>query len=70
MLSSQLGNIKAEKGVQEKKKKVPMYNYYSWIRGWNELLIECFECLKCMRFVFWHLHLFSTVEHVSHGKAL
>ena len=30
----------------------------------------CFECLICMRFVFLHLHLFSAIEHVSHGKAL
>ena len=30
----------------------------------------CFECLICMCFVFLYLHLFSAVEHVSHGKAL
>ena len=30
----------------------------------------CFECLICTRLVFLYLHLFSTVEHVSHGKAL
>ena len=29
-----------------------------------------FECLICMRFLFLYLHLFSTIEHVSHGKAL
>ena len=29
-----------------------------------------FECLICMRFLFLHLHLFSAIEHVSHGKAL
>ena len=28
-----------------------------------------FECLICMRFLFLYLHLFSTIEHVSHGKA-
>ena len=31
----------------------------------------CFECLIiCLCFVFLYLHLFSTTEHVSHGKAL
>ena len=30
----------------------------------------CFECLICMCFVFLYLHLFSVIEHVSHGKAL
>ena len=30
----------------------------------------CFGCLLCMCFVFLYLHLFSAVEHVSHGKAL
>ena len=30
----------------------------------------CFECLIVMCFVFLYLHLFSTIEHVSHGKAL
>ena len=29
-----------------------------------------FEFLICMRLLFLHLHLFSAVEHVSHGKAL
>ena len=29
----------------------------------------CFECLICMCFVFLYLHLFSAIEHVSHGKA-
>ena len=28
-----------------------------------------FECLICMRFLFLYLHLFSAIEHVSHGKA-
>ena len=32
--------------------------------------ICCFECLIRMCFVFLYLHQFSTVEHVSHGKAL
>ena len=26
--------------------------------------------LTCMRFLFLYLHLFSAIEHVSHGKAL
>ena len=30
----------------------------------------CFECLICMCFAFLYLHLFSAIEHVSHGKAL
>ena len=29
-----------------------------------------FKCLICMRFLFLYLHLFSAVEHVSHGKEL
>ena len=29
-----------------------------------------FEYLICMRFLFLYLHLFSSFEHVSHGKAL
>ena len=29
-----------------------------------------FECLICTRFLFLCLHLFSAVEHVSHGKML
>ena len=30
----------------------------------------CVQCVICMCFVFLYLHLFSTVEHISHGKAL
>ena len=30
----------------------------------------CFGCLICMCFVFLCLHLFSAIEHVSHGKVL
>ena len=30
----------------------------------------CFGCLMCMCLVFLCLHLFSAIEHVSHGKAL
>ena len=29
-----------------------------------------FECLICTLFLFLYLHMFSTTEHVSHGKAL
>ena len=29
-----------------------------------------FECLICICFVFLYLNLFSTTEHVSHGKVL
>ena len=29
-----------------------------------------FQCLICMLFLFLYLHLFSAIEHVSHGKAL
>ena len=51
-----------------------------WFYGCSFLcLIGCFsmivwtpvfECLTCMCFLFLYLHLFSTTEHVSHGKAL
>ena len=29
-----------------------------------------FECLICMCCLFWYLHGFSAIEHVSHGKVL
>ena len=29
-----------------------------------------FECLICMHFLFLYWHLFSAIEHVSHGKVL
>ena len=29
-----------------------------------------FECLICMRFLLLYFHLFSAIEHASHGKAL
>ena len=35
----------------------------------NDCLDTCW-CLICMCFVFFYLHLFSAIEHVSHGKAL
>ena len=41
-----------------------------WIFQHVYLDTYCFECLICMRFVFLYLHLFSAMEHVSHGKAL
>ena len=40
---------------------LPLYSFTSV--GVNRSVI-------CMRFVFLYLHLFSAIEHVSHGKAL
>ena len=34
------------------------------------IAMSCFECLICMCFVFLYWHLFSAIEHISHGKAL
>ena len=42
----------------------------SWMFQHAYLDTYCFECLICMCFVFLYLHLFSAIEHVSHGKAL
>ena len=49
----------------------------SWMFQHDCLDTYCFECLICMYlyvsymyFVFLYLDLFSTIEHVSHGKAL
>ena len=42
----------------------------SWMFQHDYLDTYCFECLICMCFVFLYLHLFSAIEHVSHGKAL
>ena len=42
----------------------------SWMFQHDYLDTCCFECLICMCFVFLYLHLFSAIEHVSHGKAL
>ena len=42
----------------------------SWMFQHDYLDTYCFECLICMCFVFLYLHLFSAVDHVSHGKAL
>ena len=42
----------------------------SWMLQHDCLGTCCFECLACVCFVILYLHLFSTVEHVSHGKAL
>ena len=50
------------------------YGYSFFILCWMfqhyYLDTYCFECLTFMCFVFLYLHLFSAVEHVSHGKAL
>ena len=49
------------------------YEYFfmlSWMFQQDFLDTYCFECLICMCFVFLCLHLFSPLEHVSHGKAL
>ena len=42
----------------------------SWMFQHDYLDTYCFECLICMGFVFLYLHLFSAIEHVSHGKAI
>ena len=42
----------------------------SWMFEHQCLDTHCFGCLICMCFVFLYLHLFSAVEHVSHGKPL
>ena len=43
---------------------------FSWMFQHDYLDTYCFECLICMCFIFLYLHLFSAIEHVSHGKAL
>ena len=42
----------------------------SWVFQHDYLDTYCFECLIYISFIFLYLHLFSAVEHVSHGKAL
>ena len=42
----------------------------SWMFQHDYLDTFCFECLIYMCFGFLYLHLFSAIEHVSHGKAL
>ena len=42
----------------------------SWMFQQCYLDMCCFECLICLCFVFLYLHLFSAVEHVSHGTVL
>ena len=39
---------------------------------WFDIMVErrFIECLICMCFVSLYLHLFSAIEHVSHGKTL
>ena len=50
-----------------------MGNFF-WLLNWmfehDCLDTCCFQCLIYMCFAFLYLHLFSTIEHVSHGKAL
>ena len=48
------------------------YSFFmlSWMFQHDYVDAYCFECLICMCFVLLYLHLFSTNEHVSHGKAL
>ena len=46
------------------------YKLLSWMFHHNCLDTCYFECLICMCFAFWYLHLFSTTEHLSHGKVL
>ena len=43
---------------------------FGWMFQHDCLDTCCFGCLVCMCFVFLYLHMFSAVEHVSHGKAL
>ena len=43
---------------------------FCWMFQHDYLDTCCFECLICMGFVCLYLHLFSAIEHVSHGKAL
>ena len=48
-------------------------NFFSlliWMFAHDYLDSCCFVCLICTCFVLLYLHVFSTVEHVSHGKAL
>ena len=42
----------------------------NWMFQHDYLDTYCFECLICMRCAFLYLHLFSAIEHVSHGKVL
>ena len=43
---------------------------FSWMFQHDYFDTCCFERPICMCFAFLYLHLFSTIEHVSHGKAL
>ena len=49
---------------------VLLFFLISWMFERNCLDTCCFGCLICMCCVFLYLHLFSAIEHVSHGKAL
>ena len=46
------------------------YSFLCWMFQHDYLDTCCFECLICLCFVFLYLHLFSSTEHVSHGKTL
>ena len=46
------------------------FKLISWMFEYDCEDTCCFGCLICMCFVFLYLHLFSAIEHVSHGKAL
>ena len=45
------------------------FSLLSWMFQHDCLDTCCFECLMCMCFVFLYLHLFSAIDHVSHGMA-
>ena len=44
------------------------FSLCSWMFQHDCLDTCCFECFLCI--VLLYLHLFSAIEHVSHGKAL
>ena len=46
------------------------FKLLNWMFQHDCLDTCCFECLICICFVYLYLHLFSAIEHVSHGKAL
>ena len=48
------------------------YSFFmlNWMFQHDYLDTYSFECFICMHFVYLYLRLFSTIEHVSHGKAL
>ena len=72
------GEGTAERGGRETTEPFRALRYHlkkppkllSWMFKHDCLDTCCFGCLICMCSVFLYLHLFSAVEHVSHGKAL